>query len=374
MKILILYASFGGGHAKAAEALKEYYTNFHPDYKIEYIDALKYSSPELNKLLLHSYIQLSKNAPKAWGRLYHLADNHKSITDISSIASKVASKKFKDFTINFNPDIILCTHPFSMDMLASLKRKNIINAKIGLVLTDYASHSIWETQSQYVDAFFVAHPGMVEQLTACDISENKIFVTGIPTLQTFHEEHNREIVLKDLDLDSDKFTLLFFPGGEYGLSKNMAIFKDILRIPNIQIIAGCGKNAKMKLKLEKLAKVSTKKIRILGYTDKMPDLLSACNIVVSKPGGLTTSECIVTHTPIVINSPLPGQEDHNSNYVLNNGLGFRLFEGTNKYLTLKAIINNKKRQEQVIEMQKELAKPFAAQNICEKMIELTNKK
>ena len=374
MKVLILYSSYGGGHVKAAEALKEYYENEHSDYELMFIDAVKYTSPELNAMFLKSYVQLSKNLPKAWGKIYDLADKHQSITDLSTLVNKAVAKKFLSLVTDFNPDIILCTHSFSVDMLANLKRKGLIKSKLGMVITDYFGHSIWVTQPDIVDAFFVAQDIMVNQLEGYSIPSDKVFVTGIPTMKAFSIQHDRNKILKEFGLQDNVFTILFFPGGEYGLSKNTAIFKDILRLNNVQIITVAGKNEKLKEKLEKLSAHSSKKVVILGYTNKIPQILSVSDIVVSKPGGLTTTEAIVTSTPLVITSPLPGQEEHNSNYVLNNGLGYRLFDNTDKLLTLKSIIENKERIQQVKTMQKILAKPNAAKDICETMINLTKEK
>lgn len=374
MKVLILYSSYGGGHVKAAEALKEYYEQNHPDYELQFVDAVKYTSPELNAMFLKSYVQLSKNMPKAWGKIYDLADKHQSITDLSTLVNKAVAKKFISLVTEFNPDIILCTHSFSVDMLSSLKRKGIIKSKLGMVITDYFGHAIWVTQPDIVDAFFVAQDIMVNQLESYDIQSSKVFVTGIPTMKAFSLEHNKEEILKEFGLDDNVFTILFFPGGEYGLSKNTEIFKDILRLNNVQIITVAGKNEKLKENLEKLASHSSKKVAVLGYTNKIPEILSISDIVISKPGGLTTTESIVTGTPLVITSPLPGQEEHNSNYVLNNGLGYRLFDNTDKLLTLKSIIENKERLKQVKDMQKLLAKPDAAKDICETMITLVANK
>ena len=373
MKVLILYSSYGGGHVKAAEALKEYYENEHPDYELLFVDAVKYTSPELNTMFLKSYVQLSKNLPKAWGKLYNLADKHSSITDLSTFVNKAVSKKFLHLVTDFNPDIILCTHSFSVDMLASLKRKNAIKAKLGMVITDYFGHAIWVTQPDIVDAFFVAQDIMINQLESYNISSDNVYVTGIPTLKAFSQEYNKNEILKEFGLENDTFTILFFPGGEYGLSKNTSIFKDILRLHNVQVITVAGKNEKLKHNLETFAQHSSKKVVVLGYTNKIAEILSISDIVISKPGGLTTTECIVSATPIVITSPLPGQEEHNSNYILNNGLGYRLFDNTDKLLTLKSIIENKERLKQVKEMQKILAKPYAAKDICETMIKLAKK-
>lgn len=372
MKVLLLYASFGGGHFKAAESLKEYFEDYHPDYELMFLDAMKYTSPEINKIILKFYVQLAKNMPKAWGKIYNLSDQYSSLTDFTTLLNKIVAGKFKQLVLDFNPDIIICTHPFAVDMLYTLKKKNTLNAKIGLVLTDYAPHAMWLTQPNTVDAFFVAHEGMIDLMEIEKIDTQKVYSTGIPVLKAFHTKYNRNELLQEFDLQ-DKFTLLFIPGGEYGMSKNSAVFKDILRIPDIQIIAVTGKNEKLKKKFEKLAGVSSKNIKVLGYTNDIPKLLNISDLIISKTGGLTTTESIVSHTPLVVLSPLPGQEEHNSNYVINNGLGYRLFENCNKLVTLKNIINNKKRIEQINEMCELLAKPNASRDICEKMIDLCEK-
>jgi len=239
---------------------------------------------------------MAKNAHWAWKKIYYGAENG-AFSKVNDQAQKIFSIKLNTLIQDYNPDLIISTHPFSSHMCAILKKKKKINMKIATVLTDYAPHKQWLMYPAFIDYFFVAHTGMKENLLQRGIKENQIKVTGIPLSNRFLGHYNKEQILSEFGLVQEKRTILFFAGGEQGFGKDKVfnMLKSIITtFPNLQIIAISGKNEKMKKNFDKLVLEtnSDETVKILKYTNKIPELMSVSDLVITKPGGLTTTESL----------------------------------------------------------------------------------
>ena len=272
------------------------------------------------------------------------------------------------------PDVIISTHPFVSHMCAYLKRKGKTTAKIISVMTDYGIHNMWLEENKYIDKLMVATDEMKgDCVREYGVPETKIFVTGIPVSKRFSETFDKYEILKELGLVHGKTTLLFFAGGGLGLGKSEGIFEELVNSDyDFQLIAVTGKNEKQKERFENIANKSSKSIVVLGYTDKVPELMSASDFVITKPGGLTSTECLAMQKPMIIINPIPGQEEQNSIYFTNNGTALRTYKNEPIEHVLDIVVNNKKRVEQMIEMCKVIGKPNASYNIAKETINLYN--
>jgi processive 1,2-diacylglycerol beta-glucosyltransferase len=255
-------------------------------------------------------------------------------------------------------------------MCAYLKKKNKINCKLATIMTDFHIHNQWLYLPDFVDYFFVSNSQMKHDIIEHGISENKVFITGIPVSPKFQNEFNSDEIYDEFWLDKNKFTILFFGGGEFGLGRNTAFMalKAIIRLlKDVQVVAISGKNKKMYKKFNDLIDKtnSSDRIKILEYTEKVPELMAISNCVVTKPGGLTISESLTSHLPIFIINPIPGQEEENSEFLVNSGCAIWIKKEDNIARILK---NLSRHPEQLEEMKKAsalLAKPNATKDICE---------
>lgn len=297
-KILIFYAAYGGGHLSAARSIKEYLEDNNKDVEIKLIDCVKYVNKALDKLTTTAYNEMAKKAPWAWGKIY--SNSQKGVlARISNGSNKIMALKLNRLLQEYNPDLVISTHPFGSQMCTVLKQKGKIHASIATVMTDYAPHDQWLVNSDFIDYFFVAHDGMKQDLIEKGIDAKKIFATGIPLSNRFLKSYNKKEILHEFDLMENKKTILFFAGGEFGLGKSKTY--DMLRtfakdFDNIQVVAISGRNPKMKRSFEYLVEQEHKKdsIKVLDYTTKVPELMSISDLVVTKPGGLTTSESLAS--------------------------------------------------------------------------------
>ena len=368
-KIMILYASVGGGHFKAAEGINNYIIQKHPEYKVEMVDALHYTSKVVDKLVIESYLNMIKFSPKVWGEIYKFSEKQYSVANFSNMVQKLLSQKLFKLFKDEQPDVVISTHPFITEMVASLKKHNKTNTKLCVVLTDYNSHKLWEIKPQYVDMYFVATEEMKYDLEQKGIGEQKVFVTGIPVSPAFIQTYDKRKIYSEFNLSSDKKTILFFAGGQFGATNMKLFYKALLDIKtDVQIIAIAGKSVKSQKMFKKYAEHSSKKVVVLGYTNKVPELMAISDFVVSKPGGLTTTEILTCHVPFIIINPIPGQEEDNANFLINNGAAVRIFDVNKATPFIEHFLNDEFRIKNLIEMQKHIAKPNSTRDIVETIV------
>ena len=389
MKILIFYASYGGGHLNAAKSINDYIISNYPNYNVELIDCMKYVNKTIEKLTTAAYREMAKKAPWAWGKIY--SDSQKGpLAHLSSRSNKIMAIKLLRLLREKQPDVIISTHPFGSQMCSYLKRKNKITAKIATIMTDFSPHDQWLVGHEFTDYFFVANDKMKNYLISKGITENKISVTGIPISNRFLKTYNKKEILDTYNLSEDKFTVLFFGGGEFGLGKTKTaeIFESFVQESlkgKIQIIAIAGKNPKMKASFKEIvSKYSvntnttnttdiTNNVKILEFTNQVPELMSISDLVVTKPGGLTTSESLASHLPMLIINPIPGQEEENAEFLEDKGIAIWLRKNDDSKLIIENLLADNQKLNLMKENTKLLARPHSTETIC-KMILGTEQK
>lgn len=369
MKILIFYASYGGGHLNAAKSINNCLIENYKNIDVELIDCMKYVNKTIEKMTTTAYNQMAKKAPWAWGKIY--ADSQKGpLAHISSRSNKFLAIKLLRLLREKQPDLIISTHPFGSQMCSYLKRKGKIHAKIATIMTDFAPHDQWLVGSDFTDLYFVAHEKMKEYLIKKGISENKIFATGIPLSNRFLKTYDREKIFSELNLNPDKKTILFFGGGEFGLGKTrtVEIFEGFVKYcTDMQILAIAGKNEKMKLAFEKVVSNYNAKDRIIvfEYTTQVPEFMSISDLVVTKPGGLTTTESLASNLPMIIINPIPGQEEENAEFLENNGIAVWIKKDDDVIDILENLFSHPETLNKMKENTKKLAKLHSTQDICD---------
>lgn len=368
-KILIFYASYGGGHLSAAKSVQKYLDEHYSDVQTEIIDCIKYINKSLDKVTTGAYRQMAKRAPALWGKIYK--NSQKGIMGhVSSGANKLMAIKFKKLIKEKSPDMIISTHPFSSQMVCYLKKKKEFEIPLATILTDFASHEQWLVGHEYTNFFFVSNSNMETELCEYGVDKNKIHVTGIPMSDRFFEDFNKSEIYNMFQLSPNKKVILFFGGGEFGLGKERTI--EVLRslittVPDYQVITIAGKNEKLKEHFEDLVKnlnVSDR-VKVLGFTDKVPELMNISSLVVTKPGGLTSTESLASHLPMIIINPIPGQEEQNAEFLEQHGVGIWIRKKDNPDEIFKNLFQSEDTLVKMKENTKLLFKSYSTKNICE---------
>lgn len=368
-KILILYASYGGGHFQAAKSIQKYLNENYTDIQTESIDCIKYINKAIDKVTTGAYREMAKKAPNLWGKVYSDSQNG-LLGHLSSRANKVMAIKLKNLIKEKEPDIIVSTHPFSSQMVSYLKRKGKINCNLATILTDFASHEQWLVGHEYTEFFFVSNSNMEKELCDYGVEKSKIHVTGIPMSDRFFEKFDKSQVYSLFELNPNKKVILFFGGGEFGLGKERTIQilrSLILNVPDYQIVAIAGKNEKMKEHFINLVNEldANDKVKILGFTDKVPELMSISSLVVTKPGGLTSTESLASNLPMIIINPIPGQEEENAEFLEDHGVGIWIKKEDNPDEIITNLFSSEEKIAEMRENTKKLAKINSTKNICE---------
>ncbi len=319
--ILLLSASTGSGHTRAAEALTETAKADYPDLNVVHIDVLDYVSSPVKKAIFHSYDVMIKQIPELWSLLYKRSDNPKLMKRLRALTKKINSfnaTKLYDYVEELQPDYILATHFYGAQLIFSAPAKRQPMPKVGLVMTDYEKHAF--LQMPGLDHYFVSTDRMKAKFERLGIQTKRIDVTGIPVSPLFTEQCTTSSARKDLQLP-DKKTMLLLSGGQ-GMANIDTLCEALATSEEpLSLIAVAGKNKRLKTKLEQIQSADLVSISVLGWTDQIHKYIAAADVVITKPGGLTTSECIAMQKPILATSPIPGQEKHNAEYIIENQYG-----------------------------------------------------
>ena len=376
-KVLIMSASTGGGHNRAAKAMKDEIEKKCIDGEhitCEIIDSLKLINTTMDKIISSGYEKSAKYTPKAWGGVYKMSDaNIVSKHEYKgNLFNTLLASKLKKLLKERKPDLIIGTHPFPMIALSTLKKKypyrNAFNSffvpPLISVLSDYTAHSTYIQDE--IDYYIAGDEYVKEVLISEGVDGDKIKPYGIPVEKSFLEHREKSVVLEELGLAPDKFTVLLM-GGSFGAGNIKDTLKELLEIDrDFQIIVITGRNETLKEKLEKSLEKYTidKNISILGFTQDMNDILSAVDIIVSKPGGLTTTECLLKELPMIIPYYIPGQEEENMDFLSNCGAALRTSKKFTISVLLKVLIDNPMRMELLKNNIKSVKKQNTAEDIA----------
>lgn len=371
MNILIFSISAGGGHQNAAEAIKECAILNDKNSKVEIIDTLKYINPLIDKLVIGSYLNSIKINPYWYKKLYYQSEDDDTISSISAKFNEVMSERIISLIKDFNADVIVATHPFPEEMLSILKGKKMIDVPVICILTDYAVHSFWVHPN--IDAFIVSNPDMIDEMAMHNVDKNLVHVLGIPVKNSFLKNHDKKQTLKELGFSPNLKTVLIM-GGSLGIGKISKIYDAISKISiDIQIIAITGNNKKLYNDLIKFKENSKKETRIIGYTNEVNKYMQCCDILVTKPGGLTVTEAIITGTPMAAFSAIPGAEDKNLDFILKHNIAVYIDNEKNCGNIIEELLLDDEKLKDMGKNCKMFSKPNAGNDIYKLILNLIQK-
>ena len=361
-RILILSASVGSGHVMAADALAKSF-RARPDVEEVLVDDSLDHTNVLHKQLYSTlYKQLSKQLPKFLGWWYETSDDP-GVLDRGRVALDLTQAlPLINLVREFKPDSIICTHFMPAGVLSYLIRIGRLEAELGIAVTAFHFHAYWITRAFHW--YFVAQEDDKIHMEGLGLPGDRIHVTGIPIEPEFARPVDRAAVLTRHSLDPVKPTLLV-AGGALGLSPAIAVVRRLLQLQrDFQAIIVCGKNAGLQKDIEELTAGREDRFRVLGYTREMPDLLGAATLLLSKPGGLTTAEALARGLPIVVLDPIGGQEERNSDVLLEAGAAVKCTEVTVLNHKIGRLLDDPDRIAAMSENARRLGRPSAAADIA----------
>jgi processive 1,2-diacylglycerol beta-glucosyltransferase len=333
---------------------------------------LDYTNKLFQNLYSKTYIEMVDKAPAVLGWLYDQSDKPWRFQKRRLALDKLNAGPFIKLLKDYQPDLAVCTHFLPAEIISWLKQKRRLNTPQAIVVTDFDVHAMW--LCRHYEHYFVAIEETRQHLQELGIDPEKITVSGIPIDPVFAENKDKTEMRKKLRLDITLPAILISAGG-FGVGPMELLIESLTKMRNkVQVIAICGKNNELKSRLEKFSKQlppdSTLKIFPVGYTTQMDEYMSAADLLLGKPGGLTTSEALAKNLPIVIVRPIRGQEERNSDHLLEEGVAIRCNNLPVLAYKIDSLLDNPQHLVLMRKNIRRLARPLAALNIVKKLLAL----
>ena len=326
-KILLLSASAGAGHVRAAEALEQAFKQRKDseNFEVHHFDVLNYTNKLFRHLYSKAYIDLVNKMPEVPGWVYDKLDKPWKNERRRLALDKLNTRPFVKLLREYEPDLIVCTHFLPAEIVSWLKAKERLASRQVIVVTDFDVHAMWLVH--HYERYFVALEEARVYLEVLGIPAEKITVSGIPIDPVFAVKKDKQEMRAKHGLEPDRTTILLSAGG-FGVGSVDALVHSLMTLQHrAQVVAICGRNEELKQRLSKLAARAKPDANVLlkpfGYTKEMDELMTASDIVLGKPGGLTTSEALAKGLVFVIVNPIPGQEERNSDHLLEGAAAIR---------------------------------------------------
>jgi processive 1,2-diacylglycerol beta-glucosyltransferase len=360
-KVLILSASAGTGHVRAAEALEKVFRQQPGVGEVRNIDALRFTNRLFRDFYSKLYIQLVQRAPTILGIVYNSTDEPWKTDRMRLMLDRLNTGPLERFIAKFKPDITVCTHFLPAEIIAYLIGKGKLDARLSIVVTDLDVHAMWLCRTFH--RYFVALEESKIHLQVLGLPGDHITVSGIPIDPAFGQIGDRDAMRREAGFDIDR-PLFLISGGALGVSPAAGVLDALARLRHrAQAIVICGKNTEMQGEMEKQARTIEAahpglSFRVMGYTDEMHKWMQMSDLFIGKPGGLTTAECLASGLPMIIVSPIPGQEDRNSDHLLEKGIALKC----NEFTTLAYKIDLLLDQPEVLASMREKARAYSRPN------------
>lgn len=375
-RILLLHATVGTGHKRAAEALQVAFERRQPG-QVRVEDVLDYTPPLFRQAYAKSYLDITNKAPLIWGYFYHQTEVDPNVSDFVNNVRKLVEGasvvQLKEVLRNFQPDAIVCTHFLPVELLLNLKRRGDLHTPIYCVVTDFSAHTFWATPG--MDGYFVGAEHTREQLIDRGVAPSLIHITGIPINPEIAEPKDIRAVRKAHTLNRPGAVITLFGGGIEN-EHVRAIVRGLLQsgVAGTLVVAA-GRNETLVHALTDIQSTPALEVRPLGMINYVDDLIVASDVIVTKAGGLIVSEILARGTPMVVVDPIPGQEEWNADYVVSEGAGVQLRMTYAVAKTVVHLLAKKKRLDDMRVCASAIGRPRAAAAIVDEVLdELMNKR
>ncbi len=365
-KVLIFSASTGGGHNIAAKSLREHFEASACD-AITY-DAFKETSSILDNVISKGYEKIVQITPRTYGRLYRAANNETLSHYVIAVITDIAEKRLLKIIQSENPALIVVTHPLVTNVLGTLKGEGEFDTPIISIVTDYMIHRAYLNKN--VSAYIVGSEYTKEDMIEKGVPGDKIYPYGIPVRKSFLDYNSK--IIKDYDVDLSVLLM----GGSMGVSQVEKALSSLLKTKHyLKIIVVCGNNEKLKKRIEKLVQEeeTTKKIEIHGFVEQIPKLMDMADVIITKPGGLTTTEAIIKNIPMIIPYYIPGQEEENADFLQETGMAIKVDHIEDITSVVDHLVTNKDILDNMAKNMSELSKEQSIERIIKLGNELMNK-
>lgn len=372
-RILLLSVSAGAGHVRAAEALEATVTALAADgraIEAKHLDVMDYVPSSFRRIYADFYLRLITRHPQLWGMLYRITDDTRpdAVTQrMRRTIERLHTRKLRSAIAQFAPDAIVCTHFLPAEMLMRQIRKGRITAPVWLQVTDFDLHRMWVIPE--MTGYFAASPEIAQRMSAVGLPASRVHTTGIPVMPAFAETQDRRALAEDFGIDPDRPAYLVMGGGA-GVGALDELADRLLSAGgDFQLVVLAGRNSAMLERLRVLASGKhAGRLFPQGFTRHVERLMACCDLAITKPGGLTTSECLAMGLPMIVNAPIPGQEERNADYLLEQGAAWKAIDAVALAWRIGELRHQPERLAAMAANARAIGRPHAARDVIDTVL------
>jgi processive 1,2-diacylglycerol beta-glucosyltransferase len=368
-KILILSVSAGAGHVRAAQALQAAAEKWYPGVETVHVDVMELVPKLFKSIYADTYLKVVEHHPAFWGYLYARTDREKVDSALSRLRiaiEQLNTQKLKKVLGEIDPDHVICTHFLPAQILARKVRNGGFGQPVWVQVTDFDLHSLWVHEG--MSGYFAASDEVAWRMAERGIAPATIHVTGIPIMPVFAEPWSRCSCAAEFGLDPNRTTLLMMSGGA-GVGGIEILAERLLRLDDdFQLVALAGRNERLLETLRGLAARHPGRLFPLGFTRVIERVMAASDLAITKPGGLTTSECLACGLPMIVVSPIPGQEERNADYLLENGAALKACDAGALAWRVRQLLDDRRLLARLRENALHLGRPDAARRVLDTVL------
>ena len=361
-RLLLLSVSAGAGHVRAAEALRA--AAAEAGLVAEHLDVMDFVSSAFRALYTDFYLKLVEHHPSMWAMLYRIMDRTPPSTPLARVRraiERLNTLRLRKAIAAFAPDAVVCTHFLPAELLMRERARGRVTCPVYVQITDFDLHGMWIVPD--MAGYFAASEEVAFRAHARGIARERVHVTGIPIMPAFSEPLSRISCAIDAGLDAKRTTILLMGGGA-GLGGLDDVAARLIALDgNFQLIALAGRNADMLKRLEALAKRHPGRLVAHGFTNRVERLMAASDLVITKPGGLTTSECLAMGLPMIVHAPIPGQEERNCDYLLEQGAALKAIDASALEWRVRQLVAEPERLAAMAARARSQGHPHAARDV-----------
>ena len=368
-KVLILSASAGTGHVRAAAALETVCRNTPGIGEVVNVDALSFTNKLFRDFYSKLYLALAQDAPTLLGWWYDTSDEPWKTDKMRLLLDRLNTRPLVRLISKLQPDITVCTHFMPAEIISHLITKKVIQAKLSIVVTDYDFHAMWLSRAFH--RYFVALDETKAYLTLLGFPAERVTVSGIPVDPSFGRQKDRPSIRKKLGLHTDR-PVVVVSAGALGVNPAEQVVKSLRQVSQkIQVVVICGKNPEAKERVEQevaRGPVTGVEFLVKGYVEDMPEWMGAADLLISKPGGMTSAEAMASQLPMAIYDPIPGQEERNSDQLLEKGVAIKCNEITTLGYKVGRLLADPDRMQSMREAARQMGRPKAAEVVVKTLL------
>jgi len=363
-KLVIFSVSAGAGHVRAAQALVATAKRCYPDVEAVHVDLMELVPQLFRKVYADSYLKVVERHPALWGYLYDKSDHEKANSGLNKLRQAIErlnTRKLGSLLRELQPDYVICTHFLPAELLSRKIRNGKLNIPVWVQVTDFDFHALWIQQQ--MNGYFAAHEEVAWRMAERGIPADTIHVTGIPIMPAFDRQYDRPTCAAEFGLDPNRTTLLMMSGG-MGVGSIEQLAERLLQLKgDFQIVALAGRNEKLLTDLKVVAMQHPGRLFPLGFINVIERVMAASDLAITKPGGLTTSECLAVGLPMIVVSPIPGQEERNADFLLENGAALKACDAGALAWRVQHLLDNPKRLAHLRQNALNCGRPDAARRV-----------